>query len=444
MALRRPRLSLPISMRAISYSTKRGDNCHCRLFEYTSASTFTYNEKKRLSERYGGFNIEALRSAAAQSVQRRSTDIKSLPKLAEGGFNRVLQITMVDDTKILARLPYPSTEPKALAVASEVATLALLHARGLPVPRVHAYSTNAKNSVGSEYIIMEKLAGQPLGGRWFDLSDKQRIKVLLQLVQLEAKFCSIKLLASGSIYFSRDLSSDLPRIAISDSGFCIGPSASLRWWFAERATLAINRGPYTDAIDALRSPALKELTWLQAYLEIASELLPSDELLLPLCFLDIAGLIDWQHASVLPLFLAAGIPKFFQNYDDPESLAFLDALDDFRRRHTHFFYLAFTQRFNEPHFRAIDHGGCPMSFSSTEANSVMRLQDMQEDVDLDLERVRNAIGISVDGWTTPDEYEAACARAREIKVKGLVFLDTDYEREMTDRHWPFDDYNEDE
>lgn len=35
--------------------------------------------------------------------------------------------------------------------------------------------------------------------------------------------------------------------------------------------------------------------------------------------LDIIGLIDWQHATVVPLCLAAGIPKDFHNYGDPES-----------------------------------------------------------------------------------------------------------------------------
>ena len=301
-----------------------------------------------------------------------------------------------------------------------------------------------------------------------------------------------------------------------------------------------------DAIDILRSPALKELAWLRAYgrprfpfqrayresmnyklslpddhmrsldayIKLTPKLLPPSELLRPVLRhpdfqpnnifvsdnLDIVGLIDWQHASVLPLFLAAGIPKFFQNYDDPESLTFqpptppdlsdmdddekADALEDFRRRRIHFFYLAFTQRFNESHFRAIHqptsllthrifaHAGepwegnhiplqadlllltklwskysvepCPISFSSAETDAIMHLQKMQEEVDADLKRVRAAIGIGVDGWTPPDEYDAALTRALQMKASGLASLDTDLEREMTCRHWPFDDYNEDE
>lgn len=170
-----------------------------------------------------------LKTAAAHALQRSEVDVKSLSKLAEGGFNRVLQITLADNTQILARLPYPSTESKQLAVANEVATLALLHAHGLPVPRVFAYSTDSRNPVSSEYIIMEKLPGRPFGDCWFDLEDRQRLKVLLQLVQLEAKLYTIELPASGSIYYSRDLPGNSPRVTTPDSDLCIGPSAAPKW-----------------------------------------------------------------------------------------------------------------------------------------------------------------------------------------------------------------------
>lgn len=203
-------------------------------------------------------------------------------------------------------------------------------------------------------------------------------------MQLEARLHAIELPANGSIYYNNDLPSGSPRIPIPGSDLCIGPNVALKWWFVERASLRINRGPckclscqlaFTsdhtldeDPIDGLRNPALKELTWLRAYgrprfpfervyhesmnyrisdpaghiaslesyLKITPELLPSNEPLQPVLRhpdlqsnnillsddLDIVGLINWQHASVLPLFLASGIPKFFQNYDGPESVPF--------------------------------------------------------------------------------------------------------------------------
>lgn len=181
---------------------------------------------------------------AAKSVSRPISDVKSCHKFAEGGFNRVFQISMGDGSSILARLPYPSTLPRRLSVASEVATLAFIRAHDIPAPRVLGYSIDG-NAVGTEYILMEKLPGKAIGDAWFDFTEQERLKILHEIVQLEAKLFAISLPASGSIYYSRDLSSGTPRIGIPgyDNEFCIGPYAALRWWFSERGDLDIDRGP---------------------------------------------------------------------------------------------------------------------------------------------------------------------------------------------------------
>jgi hypothetical protein len=125
---------------------------------------------------------------------------------------------------------------------------------------------------------------------------------------------------------------------------------------------------------------------LEKYLRLARHLIPtSPELTRPVLrhpdiqpnniFISddcrVTSLIDWQHAVTLPTFLAAGIPNSFQNYGDAESRSFtpprlpmdLNSLDEFersqaceqfRRRHVHFFYLGFTQKFNLPHWRALE------------------------------------------------------------------------------------------
>lgn len=216
-------------------------------FSYTNRLNHlfsSYNECRRLSERRLPFNVDELKKAAANSVNRPISDIESFRKIAEGGFNRVFEISMEDGSSILARLPYPSTLPRRLAVASEVATLDFVRAYGVPVPQVLGYSIG-DNVVDAEYILMEKLPGRPIGDAWFELSEHERLKVILQIVQLEAKLFSINLPASGSIYYARDLSVDIPRIEIpgSNDGLCVGPYAALRWWFGERGDLDIDRGP---------------------------------------------------------------------------------------------------------------------------------------------------------------------------------------------------------
>ncbi|KAK1139773.1 hypothetical protein N8T08_011170 [Aspergillus melleus] len=396
---------------------------------------------------------------------------------------------MLDNTAVLARLPYPSTKPRQLAVASEVETLALLRAHGLPVPRMYAYSTNTKDPVGSESWRSYQESHLVIGGSSYltenvsrcfcSLYGQKQSFMLLSFLRAEAY-------TTPATCHPTQISASAP-MQLFNGGLQSAPLSVL---------IAV-----LDPIDVLRNPALytdyglsdpsEHVASLKSYFKIAPKLLPSNELLrlvlrhsdiqpnniLVSDDLNIVGLIDCQHASVLPLFLAADIPKFFQNYDNPESLVFrpppspnlsdmdedakANALHDFQRHHTHFFYLAFTQRFNELHFRAIEHatnmltrltqawhkystGPCPISFSATKSDSIMHVKTMQEKVDLQLKQIRDLIGFGVDGWTHSEEYEAACARARQAKVVGLVSLATDHEREMTNQHWPFDDHNEDE
>ena len=86
--------------------------------------------------------------------------------------------------------------------------------------------------------------------------------------------------------------------------------------------------------------------------------------------LHVVGLIDWQHTSILPLFLLAGIPRQLQNYNDTGSQSMerpslpeeLDSLDEthrsgvielYRRRLIHYHYVKNTEKYNEPHYAAL-------------------------------------------------------------------------------------------
>lgn len=193
------------------------------------------------------FNVSELKRAAASSVGRAESEISSFRKLAEGGFNRTFEIVMRDGTQLVARIPYPITVPKYLAVVSEVATLDFVRLQGIPVPRVFAYSADDDNPVGTEYIIMEKVAGNELGNIWYSMTESQRLKAVFEVVKLEALLVSIDLPASGSIYYKRDLPSGANYADIKAAGtvgtFCIGPDAHYKWWHNERSSLPIERGP---------------------------------------------------------------------------------------------------------------------------------------------------------------------------------------------------------
>jgi hypothetical protein len=86
--------------------------------------------------------------------------------------------------------------------------------------------------------------------------------------------------------------------------------------------------------------------------------------------LKISSLIDWQHCSAVPLILSAGVPEYFANFGDVESLQIKqpelpkdisillkiereEAIETFRRRHLHFYYFAGCKRFNPFHYNAL-------------------------------------------------------------------------------------------
>jgi hypothetical protein len=219
----------------------------------TESNSHSYNENTRLSERRLPFNVKELKKAAANSINRPESEVKDIQKLAEGGFNRIFEVCMKDGSSVIARLPYPSTSPRRLAVASEVATMDFVRKHGIPTPRILGYAIE-QNPVGSEYILMEKLPGRPIGDAWFELSEQQRLQVLHDIVKLETKLFSIELPASGSIYYAHDLKSETPAVSISgvDSQFCVGPYAGHRWWFGERGNIELDRGPRKFSYQAYR------------------------------------------------------------------------------------------------------------------------------------------------------------------------------------------------
>lgn len=230
-------------MTTTSFATHLDDGCQSTS---SGLGVFTlrhvrYNEKHRLKERRLEFNMPALLKAAATSVNRQQDSLRSIRKLAEGGHNRIFELTMKDGFQMIARLPYPLTKPRALAIASEVATMDYLRGHGIPTPLVYSYSASANNPVGAEYILMEKIPGRCLGDVWFDVSDKQRVRILGDIVDQEANLFKISFPAYGSIYYDADLPEHMSR-TMMERQFCIGPDVSLRHWFEARSELDIRRG----------------------------------------------------------------------------------------------------------------------------------------------------------------------------------------------------------
>lgn len=269
---------------------------------------------------------------------------------------------------------------------------------------------------------------------------------------------------------------------------------------------------------------LSYLKDLEDFLLIASHMIPSEDSFLSRPVIrhpdlnpnnifvsdsfDIVGLIDWQHCSILPLFLQSGIPAFFQNYGDddsesivkpelPENFNYLDeqqqaaALQVFQKRQLHYYYLAATVKHNKIHFDALwedfgmfkqrlfDHASspwegdnvtlkadlieatetwsriaapgadgtvapCPISYSKEEIAECLRLYRKIREIDEQEENMKGSLGVGHDGWVPNERYKESKALNAKMKAYALEFAESDFERQMLDRHWPFDDQDEQE
>lgn len=211
---------------------------------------FSYNENLRLAERHLRFDANELCKIVAKSVGQRADDIKVFTKVAEGGSYRVFEAIFSDQLKVIARLPYPCSLPRKYGTASEVATMDFLRIHGIPTPRVYDWSDSSSNSVGSEYIIMERVAGAELEESWYTMTVKERMAIIEKIVDIERTLFNINFPASGSLFFKESLGNNMAQVGIATPAeepaapkFCIGPSTEYLWWYQNRNELNVHSGP---------------------------------------------------------------------------------------------------------------------------------------------------------------------------------------------------------
>lgn len=99
------------------------------------------------------------------------------------------------------------------------------------VPEVFAWSSDAANLVGAEYIIMEKIRGVALADRWETMSSLERYKVVDRIVAMEKELSSINFPAYGCLYLRDSVPHDCHHLPLPPNldpagHFRVGPSCS--------------------------------------------------------------------------------------------------------------------------------------------------------------------------------------------------------------------------
>lgn len=217
--------------------------------------------------------------------------------------------------------------------------------------------------------------------------------------------------------------------------------------------------------------------------------------------LKIVGLLDWQHASILPALLLAGIPGRSQNYDDPVSQvlippsppANMDELDQSEQSHAlglchrrlvHFHYFKNTEEYNKLHHDALsdpasmficglfDQAGapwegetralkttlleameiwgrltgegvpCPVAFEPDDLPKTKELSAKLQVADENFEGCRGMAGFETETWVSNEHYAMAMALAELLKLRVLTEIPEEEVRAKTEANWFLNDMDE--
>ncbi|CAL1708655.1 unnamed protein product [Somion occarium] len=280
-----------------------------------------------------------------------------------GGMNYHFPLKFDDGDTWICRIRRVNinTPPAAIedvVIQSEVATMRFLHSVGVPVPRVHDFGLHTSdNPVGTAYILMDEVNGEPLNWTYIDEGDKKYI--LEQYADIFIKLSGHSFNAIGGLQ-SRD-----------DEFYDVGPFTAYTSFLADL---------HPDGAVSLLGPYDTHETYLRAVLERTLEYIHSgkgyvknrvDNYLLHKylyeCIPDIVkatntdggfflkhmddkgdhilvdegnnivGVVDWEWAQTVPkaeAFAApsfiAGVDKYFGDADvelSDDEILFADILD---------------------------------------------------------------------------------------------------------------------
>jgi hypothetical protein len=297
-----------------------------------------------------------------------------LEKLAEGGYHKIYDILRSDGTPLDAVVRVASPAFPKDKLESEVATCKMIAAfTNIPVPRIHAWNSDASNPVGAEYMILDKIKGTPASHNWENLSEEVKKIVVSQIARYFLEIFSLRFESAGSLYLS-------PLSPL----FLVGPIISTPFYRALDGVVRVpdapisnnvdpNRGPFSTVTEYLSSNLRAELEFIsnhrsvvlselqecdptqlaESRLELGERVMrkaielcsvyPGDTLIPPNITtpqrpfslkLDdfrlsnvmintesgrVTGFIDFEAATIAPLWECAVIPRWLQDADDPES-----------------------------------------------------------------------------------------------------------------------------
>lgn len=73
------------------------------------------------------------------------------------------------------------------------------HFTRIPVPVIYAYDSSSDNKLNLEWMLMEKVSGEPLTKRWLDLDEASQTRIVQQVADWENDLSKITSSQIGGI-----------------------------------------------------------------------------------------------------------------------------------------------------------------------------------------------------------------------------------------------------
>lgn len=164
--------------------------------------------------------------------------------LSEGGFHKVYTITTPNqETKQLKsfvlRIPLPA-DPY-FKTESDVATTEIVrHTTNVPVPVIYAYDSSSDNPLGFEWILMEKINGEPMFDYWRKMDYDSKLRFTKLVANWNAQLANIVSKKIGAIYI---------HYTATELQFYVGRCVNSIFTQESRLSYDVYRGPFKTPAD---------------------------------------------------------------------------------------------------------------------------------------------------------------------------------------------------
>ena len=170
-------------------------------------------------------------------------------------------------------------------------------------------------------------------------------------------------------------------------------------------------------------------------------------------------------------------PSLPTNYDSLEQSERDSEDEKLRRRQLHYSYVRFTGLHNKQHSKALWDSSVaeanklfelagnpwegdntslkagiirfcrscslPTNYTQVEEEIVLDQDAQQKESSKLMQTFRDHIGCNIENWVPAEDIDIAIERAKDLKAQVLANAETDGDKDDVDRHWPFQDHEED-